>query len=68
MTFFISDISGISKPLASLASFEDFVGRYADLGFTDVVFHHPRSDDPVWNEPESIVEEIATEVLPRLHS
>jgi hypothetical protein len=56
------------RPLASVGAFDDFVGRYAALGFTDVVFHHPRPDDPVWDEPESIVEEIATEVLPRLRS
>ena len=56
------------RPLASVAAFDDFVGRYADLGFTDLVFHHPRPDDPVWNEPEAIVEAIATEVLPRRRS
>jgi alkanesulfonate monooxygenase SsuD/methylene tetrahydromethanopterin reductase-like flavin-dependent oxidoreductase (luciferase family) len=53
-------------PLASAGAFEDFAGRYAEIGFTDVVFHHPRTDDPVWNQPEEIVEAIATEVLPRL--
>jgi len=53
------------RPLASTAAFDDFVGRYADIGFTDIVFHHPRADDPVWAEPESIVDEIAAEVLPR---
>jgi alkanesulfonate monooxygenase SsuD/methylene tetrahydromethanopterin reductase-like flavin-dependent oxidoreductase (luciferase family) len=53
------------RPLASVAAFDDFVGRYAELGFTDLVFHHPRADDPVWNEPEAIVEQIATEVIPR---
>ena len=56
------------RPLASVGAFDDFVGRYSALGFTDLVFHHPRPDDPVWNEPESIVEDIATEVLPRLHA
>ena len=56
------------RPLAGVDAFEDFVGRYSDLGFTDVVFHHPRPDDPVWDEPESIVEDIATEVLPRLRA
>ena len=56
------------QPLASAGAFADFVGRYTELGFTDVVFHHPRTDDPVWNEPEGIVEEIATEVLPGLRS
>jgi alkanesulfonate monooxygenase SsuD/methylene tetrahydromethanopterin reductase-like flavin-dependent oxidoreductase (luciferase family) len=56
------------RPLASVGAFDDFVGRYAGLGFTDVVFHHPRPDDPVWNEPESIVDDIAAEVLPRLRT
>ena len=56
---------GEERPLASVAAFDDFVGRYADVGFTDVVFHHPRADDPVWDEPESIVDDIATDVLPR---
>jgi hypothetical protein len=42
------------------------VGRYQSLGFTDIVFHHPRAGDPVWNEPESVVEAIASEVLPGL--
>ena len=44
------------RPLESVEAFGDFVGRYAELGFTDLVFHHPRPDDPVWNEPEAIVE------------
>lgn len=56
------------RPLASVAAFDDFVGRYAALGFTDLVFHHPRADDPVWDEPEAMVEAIATEVLPRCRS
>jgi alkanesulfonate monooxygenase SsuD/methylene tetrahydromethanopterin reductase-like flavin-dependent oxidoreductase (luciferase family) len=54
------------RPLASLDAFEDFARRYRDLGFTDLVFHHPRPGDPVWSEPETIVEEIATELLPGL--
>lgn len=52
-----------ARPLASLASFEDFVGRFADLGFTDIVFHMPRPDDPVWNESPEIVDEIASALL-----
>lgn len=51
------------KPLTSLEMFQDFVGRYAALGFTDVVFHMPRLDDPVWNEPPEIVDEIADALL-----
>ena len=53
------------RPLASTATFDDFVGRYAALGFTDLVFHHPRPDDPEWDEPAAIVDAIATDVLPR---
>lgn len=30
------------RPLASAAAFAEFAARYAALGFTDVVFHHPR--------------------------
>jgi alkanesulfonate monooxygenase SsuD/methylene tetrahydromethanopterin reductase-like flavin-dependent oxidoreductase (luciferase family) len=56
------------RPLASVGAFDDFAGRYAALGFTDLVFHHPRPDDPVWDEPESIVEDIAADVLPRLQT
>jgi alkanesulfonate monooxygenase SsuD/methylene tetrahydromethanopterin reductase-like flavin-dependent oxidoreductase (luciferase family) len=53
------------RPLASIEAFADFATRYAALGFTDLVFHHPRADDPVWTEPETIVDQIA-EVLPQL--
>ena len=45
--------------LASVEAFRDVAGRYEALGFTDFVFHHPRRGDPVWDGPESIVEEIA---------
>ncbi|NNF64500.1 MAG: LLM class flavin-dependent oxidoreductase [Acidimicrobiia bacterium] len=48
-----------ARTLDSLEQFTDLVGRYAELGFTDVVFHHPRADDEVWNHPPDIVEEIA---------
>jgi alkanesulfonate monooxygenase SsuD/methylene tetrahydromethanopterin reductase-like flavin-dependent oxidoreductase (luciferase family) len=54
------------RPLASVGAFVDFAGRCAALGFTDLVFHHPRPGDPVWFEPEEIVEQIAVEALPRL--
>jgi alkanesulfonate monooxygenase SsuD/methylene tetrahydromethanopterin reductase-like flavin-dependent oxidoreductase (luciferase family) len=51
------------RPLASVQAFVDFAGRYRALGFTDLVFHHPRPDDPVWTEPEEIVEKIAVDAL-----
>ena len=49
----------VERPLQSIEAFADFAGRYKALGFTDLVFHHPRPDDEVWNEPVEIVEEIA---------
>jgi alkanesulfonate monooxygenase SsuD/methylene tetrahydromethanopterin reductase-like flavin-dependent oxidoreductase (luciferase family) len=55
-----------ARPLGSPEAFAAFVARYTELGFTDVVFHHPVPGDPVWTEPEAIVEQIATEVLPHL--
>jgi alkanesulfonate monooxygenase SsuD/methylene tetrahydromethanopterin reductase-like flavin-dependent oxidoreductase (luciferase family) len=52
-----------ARPLASMQAFEDFVERYAALGFTDVVFHMPRPDDPIWDESPAIVDEIADRLL-----
>jgi alkanesulfonate monooxygenase SsuD/methylene tetrahydromethanopterin reductase-like flavin-dependent oxidoreductase (luciferase family) len=54
------------RPLVSVSSFEDLAGELDAAGFTDVVFHHPRRDDPIWNEPDSLVEEIAATVIPRM--
>jgi alkanesulfonate monooxygenase SsuD/methylene tetrahydromethanopterin reductase-like flavin-dependent oxidoreductase (luciferase family) len=56
------------RPLASTSAFDDFVGRYSVIGFTDLVLHHPRADDPEWNEPESIIDEIAANVIPKWRS
>jgi len=56
------------RPLASTSAFEDFLGRYEALGFTDLVIHHPRDDDPAWDEPEAIIDEIAANVLPNWRS
>ncbi|WP_432992463.1 LLM class flavin-dependent oxidoreductase [Dactylosporangium sp. CA-233914] len=47
------------QPLASVAAFEDFVGRYERLGFTDIVFHDPRRDDPAWTDDPGIADAIA---------
>jgi alkanesulfonate monooxygenase SsuD/methylene tetrahydromethanopterin reductase-like flavin-dependent oxidoreductase (luciferase family) len=56
---------GISeaRPLTSLEAFVDFVGRYRELGFTDLVFHYPRPEDEVWNDPPEMVEAIAEHLL-----
>jgi alkanesulfonate monooxygenase SsuD/methylene tetrahydromethanopterin reductase-like flavin-dependent oxidoreductase (luciferase family) len=47
------------RPLRSVDAFTDFAGRYAALGVTDLVFHDPRPDDPVWSDDPSVVAEIA---------
>lgn len=57
-----------SAPVYSLTSkecFTDAVGRAAELGFTDVVVHWPRHDG-IYAGSETVVEEIAADVLPAL--
>ena len=51
------------RPLASMEAFVDFHGRRAELGFTDLVLHHPRADDPVWDDPVEILDAIADRFL-----
>jgi len=51
------------RPLADLAAFTDFVARYEALGFTDIVFHDPRPDDPVWDDDPATVDRIADKFL-----
>ena len=48
-----------ARPLRSAADFEAFARRYESMGFTDLVFHMPRPDDPVWNDDPDIVNLIA---------
>lgn len=50
--------------LDSVARFEDMVGRAADLGFTDVIVHHPRPDGIYAGDP-AILDDVAA-LLPRL--
>lgn len=45
--------------LESPAAFDDLVGRYAELGFTDIVLHWPRPDTP-WEADLNIFETITT--------
>ncbi|WP_327635010.1 LLM class flavin-dependent oxidoreductase [Kribbella sp. NBC_00482] len=51
--------------LSSPAAFEDAVGRAAALGFTDVITHWPRTEG-VYAGSETVLEQIATDVVPRL--
>jgi len=56
----------VEQPLNSTDEFADFAGRYAEMGFTDLVFHDPRPGDLRWDQPVAMVEKIAAEVLPTL--
>ncbi|GDY31208.1 luciferase [Gandjariella thermophila] len=51
--------------LSSAECFRDAVGRAAELGFTDVVAHWPRGEG-VFAGHESVLETVATDVLPEL--
>ena len=62
-TYLSLDASGVYA-LASPGSFTDAVGRAAELGFSDVITHWPRSADPYAGQ-ESVLEAVAAEVLPR---
>ena len=57
-----------SAPRFSLSSrgfFEEQVGRAAELGFTDVITHWPRTSSWYAGD-EAVLEEVATQVLPQL--
>ena len=56
-----------SSPVFSLSSpdvFEEMTGRAADLGFTDVIAHWPRPQDPYAGSVTTL-EQVAAQVLPR---
>jgi alkanesulfonate monooxygenase SsuD/methylene tetrahydromethanopterin reductase-like flavin-dependent oxidoreductase (luciferase family) len=50
------------RPLRSTGAFADAVGRYQELGFTDLVVHWPRAEEP-FQADERILEEIAARGL-----
>lgn len=51
--------------LASVSAFEEMSGRAGELGFTDVITHHPRPDGPYAGDV-SVLEKVASDVIPRL--
>lgn len=53
------------RPLSSIDAFDDFVGRYEELGFDELVVHHPIPGDPVWDDPIGIIDTIAERHLTR---
>jgi alkanesulfonate monooxygenase SsuD/methylene tetrahydromethanopterin reductase-like flavin-dependent oxidoreductase (luciferase family) len=50
------------RPLDSVEAFRDAAGRYAEAGFTDLVLHWPRGDEP-FAADVAVLERIAAEVL-----
>ncbi|HET9656677.1 MAG TPA: hypothetical protein VFP72_15085 [Kineosporiaceae bacterium] len=59
-----------SAPTFALVSpevFTDVAGRAAELGFTDLVVHWPLPGAPVYDAPESVLDEVAA-VLPAVQS
>jgi alkanesulfonate monooxygenase SsuD/methylene tetrahydromethanopterin reductase-like flavin-dependent oxidoreductase (luciferase family) len=52
----------LRSPLGSVSEFEDTAERYAEVGFTDLVVHWPRENEPSTGD-RSILERIATDVL-----
>lgn len=50
------------RPLASVEAFRDVAGRYGDAGFSDLVVHWPRPDEPFAADMD-VLERVAAEVL-----
>jgi len=50
------------RPLASVDAFRDVLGRHAELGFTDLVVHWPRRDEP-FRDDRAVLDQIAADVL-----
>ena len=49
--------------LSSVGTFEEMVGRAGELGFTDVITHWPRPDDPYAGD-EAVLLAVASDVIP----
>ena len=50
------------RPLDSLEAFRDVAGRYAEAGFSDLVVHWPRPEEP-FKADVAVLERVAAEVL-----
>ncbi|HHY58737.1 MAG TPA: LLM class flavin-dependent oxidoreductase [Chloroflexi bacterium] len=58
-------------PLSSLAAFDDYVGRYAEIGIDEIIFYWPPLTNflerrPLSAEQQAIFERIALERFPKL--
>ena len=55
--------NAFGRPLADLDGFGRFYEWCEGLGFTDLVLHDPRPDDPIWNDDPAVVEQVARRFL-----
>lgn len=55
--------NAFGRPLASLDAFSRFYDWCEGAGFTDLVLHDPRPDDPIWNDDPAVVEQVARRFL-----
>jgi len=55
-------VGHVERPLASLEAFRDVAGRYADAGFSDLVVHWPRPDEP-FEADMAVLERVAADAL-----
>ncbi|MGB5758348.1 MAG: LLM class flavin-dependent oxidoreductase [Acidimicrobiales bacterium] len=51
--------STFADPMADIETFTDFAGRIVDLGFTDLVVHDRRADDPALDFDPALIPAIA---------
>ena len=65
LTRYLNLDSAPTFSLTSAATFEDAVGRAAELGFTDVITHWPRASEP-YRGARDVLDEVAADVIPRL--
>jgi len=65
LTRYLNLDSAPTFSLTSAAACEDAVGRAEALGFTDVITHWPRDDDP-FRGARAVLEQLAADVIPRL--
>lgn len=49
------------RPLASIEAFRDVVGRFSDMGFSDLAIHWPRSTEP-FAADMAVLERVAAEL------
>jgi hypothetical protein len=59
-----------TEPLSSLAAFDEFVGRYAEIGFEQFIFYWPPVANQIRGEPisasqQATLEKIAAERMSR---